>query len=165
MPGDIIGSGMNIITGGTDEKTATDNRTISCTGKSPANFFGLAEDRRIIIGFPLLTYPVWDSMAYLFLAAIVLFSRICFFWFKVASLLLDTLSNWAKSVELEELYLGTTYKLLAAHRGYEKNRFKEVFKKALPRGFPVMSVDTQGLQIQVLNGPAVSFEGAENTIF
>ncbi|MDM8526012.1 GNAT family N-acetyltransferase [Desulfococcaceae bacterium HSG8] len=57
--------------------------------------------------------------------------------------LLDTLLSWAKSHEVQEIYLGTTPKFLAAHRFYEKSGFSEIPKSHLPGAFPVMEVDTK----------------------
>ncbi len=56
--------------------------------------------------------------------------------------LLKTLMNWASEKRVEEIYLGTTDRFLAAHRFYEKNGFKQVCKHELPKSFPVMVVDT-----------------------
>ena len=61
----------------------------------------------------------------------------------VASGLLRTLLAWCRAREVREIYLGTTAKFLAAHRFYEKNGFREVAAAALPKAFPVMSVDTK----------------------
>lgn len=61
----------------------------------------------------------------------------------VAQTLLDTLLAWAAAKEVTEIFLGTTEKFFAAHRFYEKNRFTEIGRCALPAGFPVMSVDSR----------------------
>ena len=42
-----------------------------------------------------------------------------------------------------ELYLGTTERLVAAHRFYEKNGFVQVAPESLPKAFPRMSLDTR----------------------
>ena len=63
--------------------------------------------------------------------------------YQVAHALLSALLNWAQSNDIREIYLGTTPKFLAAHRFYEKNGFKEIAKKCLPRTFPIMKVDTK----------------------
>jgi N-acetylglutamate synthase-like GNAT family acetyltransferase len=62
---------------------------------------------------------------------------------ETARSLLKTLLDWAKLHRLREIYLGTTPFFLAAHRFYEKNGFIEIFKKDLPKTFPLMEVDTK----------------------
>ena len=57
--------------------------------------------------------------------------------------LLNTAMQWAKENEIENIYLGTTEKFLAAQRFYEKNGFEEIDKQLLPASFPVMSVDVK----------------------
>lgn len=61
----------------------------------------------------------------------------------VALRLLDHLLMEAQSRGVEEIFLGTTAKFLAAHRFYEKNGFSEIARRALPASFPVMAVDTK----------------------
>lgn len=63
--------------------------------------------------------------------------------FGVAAQLLNMLleNAWERSVQ--EIYLGTTDKFLAAHRFYEKHGFVEVAKEDLPESFPVMKVDSK----------------------
>jgi N-acetylglutamate synthase-like GNAT family acetyltransferase len=61
----------------------------------------------------------------------------------IAKRLLETLIAWSQVRGLREIYLGTTAKFLAAHRFYEKNAFREVNLRELPKGFPVMAVDTK----------------------
>jgi N-acetylglutamate synthase-like GNAT family acetyltransferase len=61
----------------------------------------------------------------------------------VAHRLLDELLRWSRTHEIDEVYLGTTAKFLAAHRFYEKNGFTEIARSELPRAFPVMDVDTK----------------------
>ena len=63
--------------------------------------------------------------------------------YQTAGNLLSTLFDWSESKSINEIYLGTTSKFLAAHRFYEKNRFMEIPKSKLPGGFPVMEVDTK----------------------
>jgi GNAT superfamily N-acetyltransferase len=60
----------------------------------------------------------------------------------VARRLLDTLLAWATVQQLKRVYLGTTDKLHAAHRFYEKNGFRPVERNALPASFPLMAVDS-----------------------
>jgi N-acetylglutamate synthase-like GNAT family acetyltransferase len=64
-------------------------------------------------------------------------------FFGTANHLLSKLIDWSVTKSIEEIYLGTTAKFLAAHRFYEKNQFKEVDKSMLPKKFPVMEVDTK----------------------
>ena len=66
-----------------------------------------------------------------------------------AKALLQGLLQWAAEHKLEEIYLGTTEKFLAAHRFYEKNRFNKIDKKELPSNFPVMKVDTRFYKYRV----------------
>ena len=61
----------------------------------------------------------------------------------VARQLLQTLLAWCRARGIQEVFLGTTAKFLAAHRFYEKNGFREVARETLPRRFPVMAVDTK----------------------
>ncbi|WP_251358618.1 GNAT family N-acetyltransferase [Kangiella sp. TOML190] len=61
----------------------------------------------------------------------------------IAKALLARLLNWSEEKEINEIYLGTTSKFLAAHRFYEKNNFQETSKSELPKSFPVMQVDTK----------------------
>ena len=60
-----------------------------------------------------------------------------------AKRLLDTLFQWAKDKDLQEIYLGTTDRFLAAHRFYEKNGFEEIRPAELPGTFLYMPVDTK----------------------
>ncbi len=66
----------------------------------------------------------------------------------VAKRLLDTLLEWSRSRALQQVYLGTTAKFLAAHRFYEKHGFRQIDPVALPASFPVMKVDTRFYAIQ-----------------
>ncbi|PQZ53655.1 MULTISPECIES: GNAT family N-acetyltransferase [Bacillus] len=59
----------------------------------------------------------------------------------VSSMLLQKAISWAKEKNLEDIYLGTTVKFLAAHRFYEKNGFQSVSIEELPKSFPVLEVD------------------------
>ncbi len=60
-----------------------------------------------------------------------------------ADMLLKTLLSWSETHGLRRIYLGTTSRFLAAHRFYEKSGFKEIPKRDLPHGFPVMEVDSK----------------------
>ncbi len=62
---------------------------------------------------------------------------------RVAENLLKVLLEWCKSKNVNEIFLGTTPKFIAAHRFYEKNGFSEIQKSELPPSFPVMVVDTK----------------------
>jgi putative acetyltransferase len=55
--------------------------------------------------------------------------------------LLNHVIDWCKQKGIDEIYLGTFDKLLAAQKFYIKNGFIEVEKQSLPAGFPVMQVD------------------------
>jgi N-acetylglutamate synthase-like GNAT family acetyltransferase len=61
----------------------------------------------------------------------------------VAAGLLATLVAWCRAHGMRELFLGTTAPMLAAHRFYDKNGFREIARTELPKRFPVMSVDTK----------------------
>ncbi|MBA1231210.1 GNAT family N-acetyltransferase [Pseudomonas viridiflava] len=71
--------------------------------------------------------------------------------FGVAAKLLARLIEDASVKGLNEIFLGTTDKFLAAHRFYEKHGFSEVAKENLPASFPVMAVDSK-FYVLVLNG-------------
>jgi N-acetylglutamate synthase-like GNAT family acetyltransferase len=49
----------------------------------------------------------------------------------------------AADADLNEIFLGTTEKFLAAHRFYEKHGFVQVDKADLPEAFLFMKVDTR----------------------
>ena len=69
---------------------------------------------------------------------------------RVAQRLLDTLLHWCGERGVNEVWLGTTEKFLAAHRFYEKNRFDRVEPQALPQSFPVMAVDSRFYRLRLL---------------
>jgi putative acetyltransferase len=60
----------------------------------------------------------------------------------IAQNLLNILTVFAKSQNINALYLGTNERLHAAIRFYERNDFVFIEKNTLPTQFPVMSVDT-----------------------
>jgi GNAT superfamily N-acetyltransferase len=60
-----------------------------------------------------------------------------------AQKLLYALFDWAIDKGIQEIFLGTTEKFIAAHRFYEKNGFREIPKNDLPETFPVMQVDVK----------------------
>ena len=55
--------------------------------------------------------------------------------------LLDHVIKWCRNKEINEIYLGTFDKLVAAQKFYLKNGFVHVEKQSLPANFPVMQVD------------------------
>ena len=61
----------------------------------------------------------------------------------VSARLLDTLLEWSRARGVNDIYLGTTEKFLAAHRFYERNGFRQLPANELPPGFPKMAVDTR----------------------
>ncbi|MBS1957796.1 MAG: GNAT family N-acetyltransferase [Cyanobacteria bacterium SZAS-4] len=61
----------------------------------------------------------------------------------VSQLLMDTAIEWCKQKGVSQIYLGTTAKMYAAHRFYEKNGFVELTTDQLPPDFPIVSVDTK----------------------
>ncbi|WP_421864991.1 GNAT family N-acetyltransferase [Parvibaculum sp.] len=61
----------------------------------------------------------------------------------VAQALMDTAKNWCRERGVESIILGTTARMLAAHRFYEKNGFVEQQMEQLPPNFPVVHVDTK----------------------
>lgn len=61
----------------------------------------------------------------------------------VAHRLLDTLLAHAKSMGMQEIYLGTTSAFRAAHRFYEKSGFTRVKPENLPDNFLRMIPDTR----------------------
>jgi len=62
---------------------------------------------------------------------------------EAAGTLLSTLLKSASTSGIEEIYLGTTEKFLAAHRFYEKHGFVRVPANELPARFPRMALDTR----------------------
>jgi N-acetylglutamate synthase-like GNAT family acetyltransferase len=61
----------------------------------------------------------------------------------VSACLLDTLFKWSRARHVNEVYLGTTEKFLAAHHFYERNGFQQIAASELPPRFPKMAVDTR----------------------
>jgi N-acetylglutamate synthase-like GNAT family acetyltransferase len=62
---------------------------------------------------------------------------------KVAATLLQQALAHAHQMRIENIYLGTTDKFVAAHRFYEKNGFTLIDRSALPATFPLMAVDSR----------------------
>ena len=61
----------------------------------------------------------------------------------VAETLLQTLLESARAGGIDEVFLGTTEKFVAAHRFYEKQGFDQVPADRLPPRFPRMALDTR----------------------
>ncbi|WP_343615961.1 GNAT family N-acetyltransferase [Flavobacterium sp.] len=61
--------------------------------------------------------------------------------FSIAHKLLETLIEYCRENQIDDLYLGTITKLEAALRFYEKNNFVRIEKQTLPKDFPVMAPD------------------------
>jgi N-acetylglutamate synthase-like GNAT family acetyltransferase len=61
----------------------------------------------------------------------------------VAETLLRTLLTAARTAGVDEIFLGTTEKFLAAHRFYEKHSFVQIPSSDLPAAFPRMALDTR----------------------
>ncbi len=77
--------------------------------------------------------------------------------FKTGQLLLDTAIAHAQQTSIDEIYLGTTEKFLAAQRFYEKNNFVPIQKNELPIAFPVMGVDSKFYVLRLNSDFAVEF--------
>ncbi len=71
----------------------------------------------------------------------------------VGQALLTRLVHWARSRGITEVYLGTTEKLAAAQRFYEKNGFIQIPKNELPGEFPIMPVDVKFYRLFLSNQP------------
>ncbi|KAF2336875.1 GNAT family N-acetyltransferase [Flavobacterium daemonense] len=61
--------------------------------------------------------------------------------FAIAQKLLETLIEYCRENEIDDLYLGTVEILQAALRFYEKNDFVRIEKESLPEKFPLMKPD------------------------
>jgi N-acetylglutamate synthase-like GNAT family acetyltransferase len=70
----------------------------------------------------------------------------------VAETLLKTLLKAAMTSGIDEIYLGTTEKFLAAHRFYEKHGFTQVPPELLPSTFPRMALDTRFYKLALTRG-------------
>lgn len=62
--------------------------------------------------------------------------------YSIARKLLNQLIYWCTDNKIEEIYLGTTDRFIAAHKFYEKNGFMKISKNDLPGTLPIMIVDT-----------------------
>ncbi|MBF4505370.1 GNAT family N-acetyltransferase [Flavobacterium sp. JLP] len=69
--------------------------------------------------------------------------------FSIAQQLLQTLIDYCKENQIDDLYLGTVSILEAALRFYERNEFERIEKEALPKSFPVMSADNVFCHLQL----------------
>jgi len=67
----------------------------------------------------------------------------------VGQQLLDHVIGWCKQKDMDEIYLGTFDKLVAAQRFYLKNGFVAVEKQSLPASFPLMQVDNMFFKLVV----------------
>lgn len=67
----------------------------------------------------------------------------------LSQLLMTTAIEWCKTKGIKQVFLGTTEKMYAAHRFYEKNGFVEVLMSQLPPLFPVVSVDTKFYRLDI----------------
>ena len=67
----------------------------------------------------------------------------------VGQLLLNTLVDWCREKDIDEIYLGTVEQLYAAKRFYLKNGFEQIAKEALPGNFPLMQVDTEFFKLRL----------------
>ena len=63
--------------------------------------------------------------------------------------LLDHVTGWCKQKGIDEIYLGTFDKLLAAQKFYLKNGFIEIEKQSLPASFPLVRVDNVFFKLNV----------------
>ncbi len=61
----------------------------------------------------------------------------------VAQSLINTAIDWCRTKGIKQIFLGSTPRMYAAHRFYEKNGFVEVSTEQLPPLFPIVSVDTK----------------------
>ena len=68
---------------------------------------------------------------------------------KAGQQLLDFVIDWCKEKGIDEIYLGTFDKLVAAQRFYLKNGFVEIKKQSLPANFPVMPVDNMFFKLRI----------------
>ncbi len=71
-----------------------------------------------------------------------------------AESLLRTLIKSANAGGIEEIFLGTTEKFLAAHRFYEKHAFVQVGPRELPAAFPRMALDTRFYKLALAQAEA-----------
>jgi GNAT superfamily N-acetyltransferase len=60
----------------------------------------------------------------------------------LATALMSTLLDWARTASIVTVWLGTTSVMHAAHRFYEKQGFERVSESDLPPRFPLMHVDS-----------------------
>ena len=66
-------------------------------------------------------------------------------------LLLDTLVQWCRENNIDEIYLGTINRMAAALKFYARNGFTHIDKNNLPPAFPLMLVDNIFLQLDLKN--------------
>lgn len=63
--------------------------------------------------------------------------------YDTAKLMLDHLTAYANSVNLQEILLGTTPAFVSGHRFYEKSGFARIDRTDLPAKFPISAVHTR----------------------
>jgi N-acetylglutamate synthase-like GNAT family acetyltransferase len=68
----------------------------------------------------------------------------------IAADLLWTCLTWARTAGMTEVMLGTTERMKAAHRFYEKWGFVEVSAASLPSYFPRMRVDSKFYRLRLI---------------
>ena len=69
--------------------------------------------------------------------------------FSIAQQLLETLVDFCRENQIDDLYLGTVSILEAALRFYERNHFVRIEKETLPKAFPLMSADNVFCHLQL----------------
>jgi N-acetylglutamate synthase-like GNAT family acetyltransferase len=67
----------------------------------------------------------------------------------VGQQLLNHVISWCKQKGIDEIYLGTFDKLVAAQRFYSRNGFAAINKHALPTRFPLMQVDNRFYKLMI----------------
>jgi len=60
----------------------------------------------------------------------------------ISTRLIDTAKKWCIAHGIKTIFLGTVAQMIAAHRFYEKNGFKQLAVSELPSQFPLVHVDT-----------------------
>jgi len=61
----------------------------------------------------------------------------------VSAKLMATAKDWCRQQGVQEILLGTTAKMFAAHRFYEKHGFEPLERSELPSNFPQVHVDSK----------------------
>jgi GNAT superfamily N-acetyltransferase len=68
----------------------------------------------------------------------------------VAAALMERAKRWCRDNGISKIYLGTTKRMTAAHRFYEKNGFAEISHDSLPELFPLVHVDSKFYVCQLI---------------